>query len=158
VEAISLPDNYVLLADPSAKKPVAYAQARWLKDAVAFNQDIDPKQYRLAKSIVGTLSESSSVAIETPRPREADGSFVLKGREPISVKVPEMSEAQKANQFYEVSYYLDQYYVGESAVTGATVVYELDAKTLSAGSHVLVVNAVLGMGRVGTQSLKVTVP
>lgn len=158
VDATSLPENFIYVRNPESAEPTDYAQAEWLKEAVAFNQSINPKQYRIAKSIVGTVKETGAVAIQTPWPLEEDGAFLLAEKAAVTVTFPELQGKDAANAYYEALYFLDGSFVTEADLQGSAVEYELDPERLGPGLHTLVVNVILGSGRVGTASLKIKVP
>lgn len=158
VEAISLPDNYILVCDPKRDaKPGTYSDARWLVDAVAFNEKMEPSQYTHAKALIGTIPESKAVRIELPEPFRKGETLLLQKKVEIKIHVPEMGEKKKGHQFYEVLYYRNHVYAGEEPIEKTPIIYELDPKKFPSGLSTVVFNVILGSSRVGTASLSVKV-
>jgi len=154
-DAISLPDNYIFVRNPKSEEPETYVQTRWVRDAVAFNEKIQPKKYRTASSVVEKTREKGILNILPGRAkRSADGMLQIREVEEITISYPRVAEDARDGQLYEIQYYVDGAYVAEDMLQEGDAVYQIDPKKQSRGQHVLVVNAILGAGRIGTASLK----
>ena len=104
------------------------------------------------------MEESRAIEIVSPRNLAKDGTLLLSEPETIRIEVPELAEAEQANQFYEILYFVDGRYVEEAPIDTPVVEYELDPRKFTPEAHVLTVNASLGNGRIGTANLNVLVP
>ncbi|MBU0677021.1 MAG: hypothetical protein KJ626_02805 [Verrucomicrobia bacterium] len=158
LEAISLPDNYLFTPPSEDQGPVSYINAQWIKNVLAVKAEAEPNEYRIAKSVVGLPEESSAISLEFDKELEEDGYLRLDRAVTVTVKVPEIADEDKANQAYEVVYFIDRYMVYEEPLMTGSETYELDPAKLEKGGHTFIANVILGSARVGTASLRVVVP
>jgi hypothetical protein len=149
-----------LVAREATTNQPDYARGEWIASAVAFNEQIKPRDYRLASSIVkDRRRENTSVRIETPYPLDDQGRLVVRRKTPITIVFPKFDEDERDSQFYETLYYVDGMFEKEDNIFAEdTTEFTLIPAVLGKGEHLFVVNAVLGSSWVGTSSLRIYVP
>ena len=158
VEAISLPGNYICVQGPAGTPPPSHIQGKWIQNILAVKAAVEPREYRIASSVVGLPEESTAVRLECDKELEPDGTLLLDRKVNVTVHVPEFDEEQRANQTYEVVYFVNRYMVFEEPLAMASESYELDPAKVEKGGSIFIANVILGSARVGTASLKLMVP
>jgi len=153
-DAISLPDNYIQVINPQSDDPKSYLQTRWVRDAVTFNEEIQPKKYRTAQSVVEKTKEKGLLKILTNTPKDSRGILHANQPEVLTISFPKVPQSEREGQLYEVQYFIDGAYQSEDTLQEGDTIYEIDPENQTPGQHVLIVNALLGAGRIGTASLK----
>lgn len=156
--AISLPPNHILVKSTQVM-PASFIDARWIRNAVVYNEKLNPKKIRHALNIVKIpKSERFAISLSTKNKLDKSG-FVIPNKKKIKliIKVPELAKKEMKGQFYETVYFVDGAFVGEEMITSGTLEHTLDTSRFERGKHIYMVNVILGSSRVGSASIKINV-
>jgi len=158
VEGITLPPNCIIVKGGEQDPEPDYLAGKWLSDALAVRGALDPREYDHASKVIDAPRESGSVQVHVEGGVNEAGVLVLDEPRAITIQVPEVDNADDLAPSYEVVYFLNRDLYKEDFITGSALTTTLDPKSFSPGNHTLTMNVIFGSARVGTQSIRFTVP
>ena len=157
IAAISLPENHIIVCG-SGELPQSFAGIKWIENAFLFNKNIAPDKVKAAEKLIGVkCGEQFAVKLETDLKKDpSSGGYILKGEnDTIRIIVPDLDDKEKLGQSYEAVFFYDGVFLCESIIEDGKLLYTIESKEFTSGSHTIMVNVILGSSRIATSSMKV---
>ncbi|UDQ96757.1 hypothetical protein AAEX28_06785 [Lentisphaerota bacterium WC36G] len=158
VSAMSLPENYILLMS-SSPMPESFIDAKWIKNALVYNKNINPDDVEVASSVFKSSNlQKLNIDIQSSNEVNDQGEFIPNNNKiELEIDLNKIDNKKLKSSSGKIIYFLNGTNILEENISVNKVKYNhiLDTTKLSKGVHSYTVNLLLENGEVGSASIKI---